>query len=54
MAQIKTKEEAIQQLNSMPEKALIRIAELSTNEKALKFFTNPIKFGVLKGYLNSL
>ena len=48
---ITNKKEALKKLESLPEKALIRIAELSENKNALSYFTNPIKFGLVKGYL---
>lgn len=53
MAQkIKTKKEALQVLDKLPDDALKRLAELSTNKKALGYFSNPIQFAVLKGFLN--
>ena len=51
MPQINSKEEALQVLSDLDEKTLIRVAELSTNKKALGYFSNPIQFGLLKGFL---
>ena len=51
MAQIKTKEEALQVLSDLDEKTLIRVAELSTNKKARGYFSNSIQFALLKGFL---
>ncbi|WP_271406979.1 hypothetical protein [Tenacibaculum soleae] len=51
MANINNKKEAITQLESLPETTLMRLAELSTNKKALSYFSNPIQFAVLKGFL---
>lgn len=48
---INTKDDALKVLNELPEKTLIRVAELSTNKKALGYFSNPIQFAVLKGFL---
>jgi len=53
MQGIKTKEEALQVLSKLPEKSLIRMAELSTNKKAQGYFSNTIQFAVLKGFLGS-
>ncbi|WP_299673261.1 hypothetical protein [uncultured Tenacibaculum sp.] len=49
---VKTRQEALEKLSKLPEKALIRMAELSENKNALKYFTCPIKHGVVKGFLN--
>lgn len=54
MAKINTKQEALDSLNSLPEKTLIRLAELSAIPKAKAYFDNPIKYGVLKAYINQL
>ncbi|TDQ22750.1 hypothetical protein [Tenacibaculum caenipelagi] len=51
MPQIKSKEEALQVLSGLEEKTLIRVAELSTNKKALGYFSNPFQYSVLKGFL---
>lgn len=47
----KNKTEALEKLSQLPESALIRMAQLSDNEKALQYFTNPIMFGLVKGFL---
>lgn len=51
MPQFKTKEEAIKQLEDLPDDVVKRLAELSTNKKALGYFSNPIQFAVVKGFL---
>lgn len=51
MARAKTKDEAIEKLSKLPKNIIINLAELSENEKALSYFSNPIKLGVLKGFL---
>lgn len=48
---INTKDDALKVLSELPKKTLIRVAELSTNKKALGYFSNPIQFAVLKGFL---
>ncbi len=48
---IQNKQEALKVLGSLPEKVLIRMAELSQNEKAKSYFTCPIKYGAVKGFL---
>lgn len=48
---VKTKEDALRVLNELPEETLKRVAELSTNKKARSYFSNPIQFAVLKGFL---
>ncbi|WP_299134564.1 hypothetical protein [uncultured Tenacibaculum sp.] len=49
---IKNKKEAIAQLNKLDEEVVIRLAELSTNAKALTYFSNPVKFTLVKAHLN--
>lgn len=49
---IQNKEQALAQLQELPEKVLMRIAELSTNEKAQSYFSCPIKFGAVKSFLS--
>ncbi|MGG8495960.1 hypothetical protein ACQY1Q_06065 [Tenacibaculum sp. TC6] len=49
---INNKDEALTQLNTLEEKVLCRLAELSTNPKALEYFSNPIKFATVKAFLN--
>ncbi|MFL0083693.1 hypothetical protein V2647_06860 [Tenacibaculum maritimum] len=46
------KQEALEKLSKLPEKALVRIASLSDNPKALKYFTCPLKFGLINGFLS--
>ena len=52
MKKLQTKEEALQVLENLPEKVLLRLAELSSNEKAQGYFSCPIKFGAVKGFLS--
>ena len=49
---INSKEEALSKLSELPDKALIRMATLASNKKALAYFTDPLKFGMVKGFLN--
>ncbi|WP_435263848.1 hypothetical protein [Tenacibaculum sp. nBUS_03] len=49
---IKTKEEALEKLSNLDPKVLIRMADLSDNKKAIKYFKCPLKYAVVKGYLN--
>ncbi len=46
------KKQAIEQLESLPYMAIVRLAELSKNEKALKYFTNQEKYNYLVKLLN--
>lgn len=48
---IQNKQEALEVLSNLPEKVLIRIALLAQNEKARSYFTCPIKYGAVKGFL---
>lgn len=48
---VKTKKQAIEQLSQLPEKTLIRVAEISKNPKALGYFSNPMQFEMLKAFL---
>lgn len=52
MGKIKTKKEAIEKLSQLDEKVLIRMADLSENEKARSYFSCPLKYGAVKGFLN--
>ncbi|MCD8405786.1 hypothetical protein [Tenacibaculum dicentrarchi] len=54
MPKIKSKKEALEKLNNLPDAVVMRIAELSDNEKAYSYFSNGINFSLLKGMLNSL
>lgn len=45
------KKEALKKLEKLPEKVLVRIAELSANKKAIGYFSNPLQFGILKSFL---
>ncbi len=49
---IQTKQQALAHLESLPEKVLIRMAELSKNEKAQSYFSCPIKYGAVKSFLS--
>lgn len=51
MKKIQNKEEALQVLQNLPDKVLVRLAELSTNQKAQSFFSCPIKYGAVKSFL---
>ncbi|MBE7660966.1 hypothetical protein [Tenacibaculum finnmarkense] len=46
-----TKAEAIKMLSDLPEETLSRMAELSSNKKAMSYFSNNILFALLKSYL---
>lgn len=48
---IKNKEEALKNLEKLPEKVLIRLAELAQKPKALSYFSCPLKYGAVKSYL---
>lgn len=52
MPKIKTKSEALEKLSQLDDKVLIRMADLSENEKALSYFSCPLKYGAVKGFLN--
>ncbi len=45
------RQEAIKKLEELDDDILIRLAELSENEKALGFFKNHIKYGALLSFL---
>lgn len=51
MANIKDKKEALKIIEALPEEVVKRLAELSTNKKAIGYFSNPIKFALVKGFL---
>jgi hypothetical protein len=48
---IQTKKEASAQLEKLPEKVLIRLAELSSHKEAQSYFACPIKYGAVKSFL---
>ncbi len=48
---IQNKQEALAVLANLPDKVLIRMASLAQNEKAKSYFTCPIKYGAVKGFL---
>ncbi len=48
---IQNKQQALEVLENLPTKVLIRMAQLSQNEKAKSYFTCPIKYGAVKGFL---
>ncbi|CAL2114134.1 conserved hypothetical protein [Tenacibaculum sp. 190130A14a] len=48
---IQTKQDALTHLEQLPEKVLIRIAELSSNKEAQSYFVCPIKYGAVKSFL---
>lgn len=45
------KKDALDQLSNLDAKVLKRIAELSSNPKALKYFQNSLLFASVKGFL---
>ena len=49
---IQNKKQALEVLTNLPEKVLIRIAELSSNPNAQSYFSCPIKYGAVKGFLS--
>ncbi len=51
-AKIKTREEALNILEKLPDDVLKRVAELATNEKAKSYFSNPVKYLMVKSYLS--
>ncbi|CAM1355851.1 hypothetical protein [Tenacibaculum halocynthiae] len=48
---IQNKKEAIKKLETLPDKVLIRLAELAQEPKALAYFSCPLKYGAVKGFL---
>ncbi len=48
---IQNKQQALQELEKLPEKVLMRMAELSQNKEARSYFTCPIKYGAVKSFL---
>lgn len=53
MPKIKTKQDALNVLQNLDERVLVRMAELSYNKKALSYFQNTIQFNVVKSFLSS-
>ena len=51
MSKIQNKKQALEELSKLPEKEIIRVAELSKHPKARSYFSNPISFAALKGFL---
>ena len=49
---IKTKEEALKQLEKLKPKALIRLANLSQDTRIQKVFNCPIQYAVLKSKID--
>lgn len=49
--EVKTREQALKILSSLPDNALFRVAELSTNPKATQYFTNWFLFQSVKSFL---
>ncbi|CAL2104623.1 MULTISPECIES: hypothetical protein [Tenacibaculum] len=45
------KEKALQTLSQLSEPVLTRMASLANNKKAIEYFSNPIMFGMVKGFL---
>ncbi|MFJ1431297.1 hypothetical protein ACILE2_10935 [Capnocytophaga canimorsus] len=50
----KTKEDYLAQLAQLDEITLKRLAELSKNEKARSYFSNPIKYNQMKLFLKMM
>lgn len=48
---LEIRSEAMSKLNDLPTVVLKNLAALSDNEKALGYFSNPIKFALVKGFL---
>ncbi len=49
--EIKTREQALSVLSSLPDNALFRVAELSQSPKATQYFTNWFLFQSVKSFL---